>query len=160
MSHRANSEISAKGVIRIIDQRSQNSKLNELIYVGVLLKSIKSNVTVENWSTEIEKHEPIRENFKNFNISRIDWFSGAKLFVVPTKTFGQTKIEIFLHEHAFFGTGFVIELYHRNGIKTVSFKNTDLITTSLGGTIHATIKWQIIKAEDRPTITFDANNQS
>lgn len=82
----------AKGVIRVIEQRGKKSKFNEIAHVGVLLRSIKSKFIVENWQEELEKHNSITGNFKNLNISRDEWFSSAKIFVVPTRVSDQTKI--------------------------------------------------------------------
>lgn len=147
----------AKGVIRIINQKSDRSKLRELIYVGLMLKSNKSTTEIEDWQAEIKKHEPIESNFENFTINKREWFSFAKIFVLPTLTFGQTKLEIFLNEHILYGTGFTIELFHRNGTIKSKFINTKTITTSLGGLITIKIEWQIIKSEKTPSITFDSN---
>lgn len=144
----------ANGVIRIINQKVDRSKLREVIYIGLMFKSNKSTVEVEDWQTEIKKHDPIESNFENFSINKREWFSSAKLFVLPTLTFGQTKIEIFLNEHALFGTGFTFELFHRNGITKTRFTNSDKITTSLGGLINMRIEWQFIKNEQTPVITF------
>lgn len=145
----------AKGVIRIINQKSDRSKFKEVIYIGLMLKSIKSTIEIEDWQAEIKKHDPIESNFENFAISKREWLSSAKIFVLPT--FGQTKIEIFLNEHALYGTGFSVELFHRKNTTKTKFVNSDTITTSMGGLITMKIDWQIIKNEKTPQITFDTN---
>lgn len=145
----------ARGVIRIINQQSGRSKFKELIYIGLMLKSNKSTIEIENWQAEIKNHEPMESNFENFNINKREWFSSAKIFVLPTLTFGQTKIEIFLNEHVLYGTGFTVELFYRNGTIKTKFTNTEKITTSLGGLVTMRIEWQFIKSEKTPRITFD-----
>lgn len=147
----------AKGVIRIINQKSDRSKYKELIYIGLMLKSNKSTIEIEDWQAEIKKHDPIESNFENFTINKREWLSSAKIFVLPTLTFGQTKIEIFLNEHVLYGTGFTIELFYRNGSTKTKFVNTETITTSLGGLITIKIEWQFIKSEKTPQITFNSN---
>lgn len=146
----------AKGVVRIINQKSDKSKFKELIYIGLMLKSNKSTYEIEDWHTEIKKHDPIESNFENFTIHKREWLSSAKIFVLPTLTFGLTKIEIFLNEHVLFGTGFTLELFYRNGITKTKFENTEKITTSMGGLITMKIEWQIIKSETTPKITFES----
>lgn len=146
----------AKGVIRIINQISDRSKLKEIIYIGLLLKSNKSTFEIEDWQTEIKKHDPIESNFEHFSFSKREWLSSAKIFVLPTLTFGQTKFEIFLNEHALYGTGFTFELFHRNGTTKTKIENTDKITTSLGGLITMRTEWQFIKNEKTPLITFES----
>lgn len=146
----------AKGVIRIINQKCDRSKFKEVIYIGLMFKSNKSTFEVEDWQTEIKKHDPIESNFENFAINKREWLSSAKIFVIPTLTFGHTKIEIFLNEHALFGTGFIVEIFNRKNTVRTKFENSDTITTSLGGTITMKIEWQIIKNELLPQITFNS----
>lgn len=145
----------AKGVIRIINQKNGRSKFKEVIYIGLMLKSNKSTIEIEDWQAEIKKYDPIESNFENFSIGKREWLSSAKIFVLPTLTFGQTKIEIFLNEHALFGTGFTVELFHRNSTVKTKIVNSDTVTTSLGGLITMKIEWQIIKNETSPQITFN-----
>lgn len=152
-------EQSASGVIRIIDRYRSKSKLNEIIYIGIHFRSTRSSVRIADWPAEILKHEPITENFQKFSITRADWFGSGKLFVVPTRTFGNTKIEIFLHEHHLLGTGFEVEVFHRIDKTTMTFNNSEFVALSFGGTINMTMNWQLIKQEDEPLIVFNPNEQ-
>ena len=70
--------------------------------------------------------------------------------MLPTLTFGQTKVEMFLNEHILYGTGFIVELFYRNGTTKTNFVNTETITTSLSGLITMKIEWQFIKSEKTP----------
>lgn len=150
-------ETSATGVIRIVDTKNSKLKFKEIIYIGLLLKSNKSTIEIEDWSSEIKKHDPIETNFEHFCMTKREWFSEAKVFVIPTQAFGRTKIEIFLNEHAIIGTGYTVEVYHRNGKTKQSFKNTDEITTSLGGLITTNIEWQILNKGGSTPITLNVN---
>lgn len=151
-------EMGAIGVIRVANMRPTKFKFKELIYIGILFKSNRSTVEIENWENEIKNHQPIETNFEHFVINKKKWFSEAKIFIFPTQTFGQTKIELYLNEHAIFGTGFTIEIYHRTGKVRRTINNTDIITTSLGGMITIKIQWQIIENESSPEITFQSEN--
>lgn len=158
MNHRhpsnSNNNDTANGVIRVINQKKSKSKFAEIIYIGILLRSTRSDFKVQDWPAELNKHEPITDNFKKFTISKADWFLNGKIFVVPTHTFGITKIEIFLHEHAIIGTGFDVEVFQRVDTKKMTFNNSKEIALSLGGTISMTVNWQLIKLEAIPLIRF------
>lgn len=154
MSIATKKETSARGLVRVINTENTKLRLKEIIYVGLSIKSNKSAFEIENWSKELKKLEPIESNFEHFSISRKEWFSNAKIFLIPTLTFGQTQIEIHLNEHVILGTGFTIELYLRNEKIGRIFKNNESITTSLGGLIKIKIQWQITNDENYPQITF------
>lgn len=146
------------GVIRIINQRNPERKLCEKIYVGILLKSMKSDFEVENWQIVLTKSRPIEGLYEKFSVTRDSWNNGGKVFVVPTDTFEQTKIEIFIHENAVLGMGFEMELFHRNNIKKVKFLDNKSAPISMGGTITILIRWQMIKQEEKPAIKFSASD--
>lgn len=148
-----------EGVIRIIDQTSTNSKFVEKIYMGLCIKSTRSQFEIPNWIEDREKFEVITSNFKKNFINKNNWYNNGSVFIVPTKTFEKTKIEIYLKEHVLLGTGFEIELYTQNDIKSISFTNTELISTSLGGTMTTTIEWKITKSETNDAITFKSNEE-
>lgn len=151
-------ETSVRGLVRVTNIENTKLRFKELIHIGLLIQSNKSAFEIENWSREIKKLEPITSNFEHFAINRKDWFSKAKLFLIPTLTFGQTQIDIFLNEHVVLGTGYKIELYLRNGGFTKIFKNDNSITTSLGGVISIKIQWQIRNEERYPQIIFNTDN--
>lgn len=79
---------------------------------------------------------------------------------MPVKTFGATKIEIYLSEHALLGTGFEITLYCDKQVRTASFKNSEDISTSLGGTVSTVINWHIVKSENESAISFESNEET
>lgn len=155
MSVAIKKETSARGLVRVTNIEDTKLRFKEIIYVGLLIKSNKSTFKIENWPKELRKLEPIASNFEPFAISRKEWFSKAKLFLIPTSTFGQTQIEMFLNEHVVLGTGFKIELYLRHGRIEKTFKNNDYITTSLGGMLSIKIQWQIGNKEIYPQIKFN-----
>lgn len=152
-------ETNAKGVIRVININKTKLKVKELIHIGLLLKSNKSIFNIDDWQNEIKKHDPIGTNFEYFSINKKEWLTSAKIFIVPTLTFGQTKIEIYLKEHAMLGTGFTVELFHRNGSTTKIFKNDEIMTTSFGGLINIQIEWHIQKT-DLPQIELEQNEEN
>lgn len=146
-----------EGVIRIINSKNLKTKFEEMIYIGLCIKSTRSKFEIKNWQEEREKFEPITLNFKKFKINKSDWYNGGKVFVIPTKTFIPTKLEIYLKEHVLLGTGFEINIYNHDIIKSVIFTNSETISTSLGGTISTTTEWQVVKTEDEPSIKFTSN---
>lgn len=146
-----------EGVIRIIEPRDLRTKFKEVIYIGIGIKSTRSKFKMENWQEEREKYDPVTSNFKKFRINRPKWYTNGELFVVPTRVFTSTKLEIYLEEHVLLGTGIEINIYHNDTTKTVSFVNTDIISTSMGGTITTTVEWQLIKTEDEMDIKFTSN---
>lgn len=146
-----------EGVVHIIDSKKRNSKFHEIIYVGVCFKSTRSRFSIDNWLEEREKHEAITTNFKKFKITKSQWYNGGEIFVVPVKTFGATKIEIYLSEHALLGTGFEITLHCDKQVRTASFKNSEDISTSLGETV---INWHIVKSENESAISFESNEET
>lgn len=145
---------SASGHVEITKTKFHKLNYKENVYIAILLRSTKSRFNVEDWYHEMKIHKPIETGFEPFHISKKEWFSEAKIFVVPTLTFGKTFIEIKLNEHAWYGTGFTVELYHRTGIIEKVIKTTDEITTSLGGTIKITVQWQNVNKEIISPITF------
>lgn len=146
-----------EGVIRVIDIISPRTKFEELIFVGICIKSTRSQFGIQNWQEERENFESVKLNFKMFTINKTSWYNSGEVFVVPTKTFTKTKLEIHLKEHVLLGTGFEIEIYHRDSVKSVSFTNTDTISTSMGGTMTTVIDWQVIKSEEENSVTFKSN---
>lgn len=148
---------SASGSIQITT-KNKTSKFREIIHIAILFKSNKSQVEIENWSEELKKYKPIEENFEQFYISKREWLTEAKLFIIPTLTFGETTIEINLKEHALYGTGFTIEIYHRTGTIKEQFKTTDEVTTSLGGSIIINVKWNNVEKVNIPQINFKNNS--
>lgn len=145
----------ASGIVRIKNTKNKKLKFKEIIYIGILLKSNKSTIEIDDWTDEINLHRPIESKLEHFFISKREWLTEAKVFVIPTLTFGQTNIEFILNEHALFGTGFTLELFHRTGITKNTFKTSESITTSLGGSIKIDIQWD---RDTLPNVKFENND--
>lgn len=148
----------ANGTIQITNTRDKKFQFNEIIHIAILIKSNLSQFKVKQWSDEIIHHKPLTTQFEEFSIYKREWLTEAKIFVVPTLTFGITKIEINLREHALFGTGFTIEMFLRTKTTKKLIKSTNKVTTSLGGTIETNIQWHINEKEYVPVIKFKNNN--
>lgn len=148
----------ASGTIQITNIKDRKVQLKEIIHIAILLKSNSSKYRVKQWSDEIIHHKPLTTQYEEFSISKREWLTEAKIFVVPTLTFGKTKIELHLNEHVLFGTGFTIEIFLRNKTMKKLIKTTNKVTTSLGGTIETNIQWNINGKEYVPAIKFKNNN--
>lgn len=148
---------SANGNIQITNIKNTKVQFKEVIHVAILLKSNISQLKVKQWPNEIIHHKPLTTQYEEFAIRKREWLTEAKIFIVPTLTFGKTKIEITLNEHALFGTGFTIEIFYRTGMTKKLIKTTDKITTSFGGTIEINTQWHMNKKETIPSIKFKQN---
>lgn len=148
----------ASGVIQVTPIKNQHFKFKEIIYIAILLRSNKSQFKIMDWPTELTNHNPIESNFKQFTIYKKQWLTEAKIFIIPTLTFGKTTIEIDLNEHPLFGTGFNVELYYRSGITKKYFNTTREITTSMGGSIKTEIQWNNLNKTKKPIINFKNRN--
>lgn len=148
----------ASGNIQITNTKDRKVQFKETIHIAILLKSNLSQFKVRQWPNEIIHHKPLTTQYEEFSINKREWLTEAKIFIVPTLTFGKTKIEIILNEHALFGTGFTIEMFLRTKTTKKLIKSTNKITTSFGGTIETNIQWQINKKEYNPVINFKNNN--
>lgn len=148
----------ASGTIQITNIKDKNFQFKEIIHIAILLKSNLSKFRVKQWSNEIIHHKPLTTQYEEFSISKKEWLTEAKIFVVPTLTFGKTKIEINLQEHVLFGTGFTIEIFLRTKTTKKLFKTTNKVTTSFGGTIETNIQWHINEKEYIPIIKFQNKN--
>lgn len=144
----------ARGNIQITNKTDKTFQFKEVIHIAVLLKSNLSKFKVKQWQDEILRHSPLSTKYEEFSISKREWFTKATIFVVPTITFGETKIEINLEEHALFGTGFTIELFLRTKTTRKLIKTTNKVITSLGGTIETVIQWPLNNSEYVPTIKY------
>lgn len=145
-----------EGAIRIIETVSVKSKFEETIYIGLSIKSKRSEYKIVDWQKEKEKQESIRLNYKKFVISKEKWYHNAEIFVVPTKVFGKTKLEVYLKEHFLLGTGYEIGIYHRDNFTPFFFTNSESMCTSMGGTITIFIEW---KTENINNIVFKTNEE-
>lgn len=147
----------ATGTIQITNIKNRKAQFKEIIHIAILLKSNISQFKVKQWPIEIMHHKPLATQYEEFTILRREWLNHAKIFVIPTLTFGNTKIEMNLNEHALFGTGFTIEIFYRTGTTKKLIKTTNKVTTSFGGTIETNIQWHINKKETNPLIKFKNN---
>lgn len=148
----------ANGTIQTTNTIDRNSHFKEIIHIAILLKSNLSQFKVKQWQNEIKKHKPLTTQYEKFSIDKREWLTEAKIFTVPTLTFGKTKIEINLEEHALYGTGFTIEMFLRTKTTKKMIKTTNKVITSSGGTIETNIQWQFNKKEYVPVIKFKSNH--
>lgn len=137
-----------EGVIRVIETVPVVSKFEESIFIGLSIKSSRSQFTISDWKKERENFESIRLNYKKFTINKTKWYHSAEVFIIPTKVYGRTKIELFLKEHVLLGTGFEIGLYHRDKFTPSYFRTNETICTSIGGTITLIIEWKTEHTND------------
>lgn len=125
-----------------VTYQNPSSSFKERIRVGVAIgyTSVPS-LTKQEWEQLLRKKEAVSKSITRFTYGSKQWLQKGGKWLVPTMTFGTTKIEIKLKKGEILEYGIKMEIYTRNGsIVSIIPGGAHL---KQGGTFCSLITWQI-----------------